>query len=111
MTLAYLNTMEAELLSALSNSAVEFAVVGGHAVLCYSPLERPDGTVRNIGDLDILVSAQCENLKKISAALATLRINLTEEQLQRAFSESRLPNLGGGYSAQLFPRIPGVETH
>ena len=49
-------------------------------------------------------------MKKISGALAMLGINLTVEQLERAFSESHLPNLGGGYGAQLFPRTSGVET-
>jgi hypothetical protein len=90
---------------------VEFAVVGGHAVLCYSPLVRPDGTLRTIGDLDILVSAAPENLRKISAALATKNIIFTGAQLQSAFSHGQVPNLCGGYGAQLFPRILGVETH
>src|SRR5438105_996429 len=105
MTLEFLNAMEKEFLYALIDHAVEFAVIGGHAVLCYSPLNRPENTPRNIGDLDILVSADYENLRKISEALRTLRINFTVQQLEGAFSENRLPSFGGGYGAQLFPRI------
>src|SRR5437867_12917172 len=108
--LTYLNAMEARLLGALLRHAVRFAVVGGHAVLCYSPIERPDGIRRFPDDLDILVDTKYENLIKLSGALAQLCINLTEEQLNAAFAENKLPNLAGGYGVQLFPRILGVET-
>lgn len=99
--------MEKQLLRALNDRQVRFAVVGGHAVLCYSPLERPNG-IRAPRDLDILVDAEYENLTRISAALGALRINVSAEVLNAAFIQGKLPNLGD--MAQLFARIPGVES-
>jgi hypothetical protein len=109
MRLAYTNPVEEELLSALIRAKVAFAVVGGHAVLCYSPPERPDGSLRTLGDLDVLVSADASNLERLSQALATVRIWLTAEQLREAFATGKLPNLVM-YRAQVFPSILGVQT-
>jgi hypothetical protein len=110
MQLAYLNAMETELLGALSRQDALFAVVGGHAVLAYSSPERPDGSTRTLGDLDILVDPAIENLRRVSRALAHLRIDMSAEQLDAAYTNEQLPNLTGGYRTQLFPRIAGVET-
>lgn len=110
MRLNYLNAMETELLGALSRQEASFAVVGGHAVLAYSSPDRPDGSTRTIGDLDILIDPAIENLRRVSRALAHLRIDVSAEQLDAAYTNGQLPNLTGGYQAQLFPRIAGVET-
>jgi hypothetical protein len=110
MQLAYLNSMEAELLGALSHQEASFAVVGGHAVLAYSSPDRPDGSTRTLGDLDILIDPAIENLRRVSRALAHLRIGLSVEELAAAYTNKQLPNLTGGYQAQLFPSIAGVET-
>lgn len=110
MRLKYLNQMEAELLGRLAQYQVEFAVVGGHAVLCYSLLARPDGTLRTLGDLDILIGGSDANLRRVSEALLSLRISLTPEMLSSMYRAGKIPNLTGGYSTQLFPRIDGVET-
>lgn len=111
MRLAYLNAMEVELLAALRSEGVSFAVVGSHAVLAYSSPERPDGSTRTLGDLDVLVDPAIENLELLSRALGRLRIEISAERLQAAFANRQLPNLGGGYRAQLFPSIAGVETY
>ena len=110
MRLAYLNAMETELLTALRSEGVLFAVVGSHAVLAYSSPERPDGSTRTLGDLDILVDSTIENLERISRALGRLRMEMSAQRLQAIFTNRQLPNLGGGYGAQLFPSIAGVET-
>lgn len=110
MRLDYLNAMESALLGALSCQAASFAVVGGHAVLAYSSPERPDGSTRTIADLDILIDPAIENLRLVSRALASLRINVSAEQLDSVFTNKQLPNLTSGYRAQLFPAIVGVET-
>ncbi len=78
-------------------------------MLCYSPLERPGGTLRTLGDLDVLVDPDLRNLEKISQALVSLRIHLSPAQLQEAFTAKKLPNLVM-YRAQLFPEITGVQT-
>jgi len=110
MMLNYLNTMEEQLLAVFLQHSVKFAVVGGHAVLCYSPIERKDGTLRFPVDLDILVDTNHENLIKLSDALAQLCIFIAEEHLEKAYIEDKLPNLVGGYGTQLFRRILGAET-
>lgn len=110
LRLAYLNAMETELLTALRSEGVLFAVVGSHAVLAYSSPERPDGSTRTLGDLDILVDSTIENLERISRALGCLRMEISVQRLQAVFTDRKLPNLGGGYRAQLFPSIAGVET-
>jgi hypothetical protein len=102
--------MESALLGALSSHEVSFAVVGGHAVLAYSSPERLDGSTRTIGDLDILIDPAIENLRRVSRALAILRIDVSAQQLDSAYTNKQLPNLTGGYRAQLFPTIAGVET-
>jgi hypothetical protein len=109
MRLSYLNSVEEELLSALKAEGVAFAVVGGHAVLCYTPVKRPDGTLRILGDLDVLIDPSLSNLEKISLALARLRINITSSKLQDAFDTLKIPNLLM-YRTQLFPAIRGVQT-
>jgi hypothetical protein len=110
MHLAYLNASEAALLGALSRQEASFSVVGGHAVLAYSSPERPDGSTRTIGDLDILIDPAIENLRRVSKALSHLRIYISAEQLAAAYANKELPNLTGGYHAQLFPSIAGVVT-
>ena len=108
--LKYLNVMEQQLLAVLLQYSVRFAVVGGHAVLCYTPIERPDGTLRLLGDLDILVDTNRENLIRLSGSLAQLGILIAAEQLEKAYVENKLPNLVSGYGSQLFRRILGAET-
>ncbi len=102
--------MESELLTRLGQFGVEYAVVGGHAVLCYSPAARADGTFRTLGDLDVLVASSDDNLVRISGALSSIGISLTSNALGSIFRAKLLPNLTGGYRAQLFPQIDGVDT-
>jgi len=110
MKLEYLNAMEEALLSSLSLRSAAYAVVGSHAVLCHSPPERPNGMLRTIGDLDVLVDTTHANLVKISSALLSLGIHLSAMQLEEMFQASIVPNLTHGYSAQLLPTITGVST-
>jgi hypothetical protein len=109
MRLAFLNAAESGLLAAFAEARVAFAVVGGHAVLCYSPVERPDGSLRTLGDLDVLVATTEHNLGRLSAALASLHVALSPAQLREAYDTKKLPNLLM-YRTQLFPEIAGVQT-
>jgi hypothetical protein len=109
MRLSYLNAVEEELLSALVRPQAAFAIVGGHAVLCYTPAECPDGSFRTLGDLDVLVATDPSNLEKVSRALADIRIELSPDQLRDTFINRKLPNLVR-HRAQLFPEILGVRT-
>ncbi len=109
MRLTYINHLEQELLSALRSANARFAIVGGHAVLCYSPHERADGSLRTLGDLDVLVSPVRSNLECVAQALASIQVHFSAAQLEEAFAAQRLPNLVM-HRAQLFPAIAGVET-
>ncbi len=64
-----------DLLVSFADNAVEFVVVGGHAVAFH-------GHIRATKDLDVLVRASTENAKKVYAALAEFGAPLEAFEVQ-----------------------------
>lgn len=108
MSLHYLNHVEVDGLSRLLERGVAFVIVGSHALLHYTPLERPNGGLRTIGDLDIFVECSATNLERLSLALSGPGWDCPPDVVIATLREGRSFNITR-YQIQFIPVLSGVE--
>jgi hypothetical protein len=93
-----------EIISAFNSQNVEYAIVGGYAVVYY-------GHVRNTQDLDIFVRSTTENAKRIVSALKYVGFN-NHEITEEAFTHDNGVRLGVvPTQIDVIAYLPGVDQN
>lgn len=90
---------QAQALSALSNSSVEFIIVGGYAM-------RYHGSLRRTNDLDIVVKQTQDNVSRITSALAMLSTGRTSSTAAQHLLQPEKKLVW--HSVDIFSNMPGL---
>ena len=101
MSFLSLNAVEASLITALNNEAVQFVVVGGRAVQLH-------GHLRAAKDLDIWYSPIADNASRVISALASIGISKPELNIFNLSKPKLQFKLNGHFHTELLTYVEGL---